>query len=565
MGNPPTPWRVSTGEYFNHAIGRFGEQGLHDWAGREGFVVMYGASGSTRTPRGQPQLRVHQPTTRGIDTVLYRPADHQILVVDNKGDAAAPTGISSAPVGEVSAFTDNLRQKVRNRITNMEAARAGLPPQMAGHMNKVIADLRKVDTALANGGRNWPANVAFAVSNAGGTASGVSPALTARLRAAGIRNIQFIDFRGPRVRQTWLAREAVPFRKFGPRRTRVQGSLTRLPSLARLGLTGFAIAGTVLSMASNASASPALATAAEMFNPKGLLKEAMMQNISKLAQPRPDSRAVSEILRDPATAHTLRVIDVLSKDLRPFTDELAEHHVRVKADAAIDILLLAGRSRGMDAADQAESFSDLEEQLGLYLDDLDVVAENLETASGMAPQVLNAAAGAEQLRRGIPIAAHQLFNAGFTVEEINEMDLNLMRFSTAARSAFADLDALSAKVDLFRNEIVELRRGIWWESWAILLAPLVNGPAPSEPDPSDPEKDRQAVLDVLPDDVGRAIPLAEIKRRVHAAGGDFIPSVERVLADLEASNKVETVSGPGVRDGKVWYRSSGYVHRPAGD
>jgi len=188
MGNPPTPWRVSTGEYFNHAIGRFGEQGLHDWAGREGFVVIYGASGSTRTPRDQPQRRVHQPTTRGIDTVLYRPADHQILVVDNKGDAAAPTGISSAPVGEVSAFTDNLRQKVRNRITNMEAARAGLPPQMAGHMNKVIADLRKVDTALANRGRNWPANVAFAVSNAGGTARARAASSSAGAAQAAARN-----------------------------------------------------------------------------------------------------------------------------------------------------------------------------------------------------------------------------------------------------------------------------------------------------------------------------------------------------------------------------------------
>src|SRR5262249_54545924 len=124
---------------------------------------------------------------------------------------------------------------------------------------------------------------------------------------------------------------------------------------------------------------------------------------------------------------------------------------------------------------------------------------------------------------------------------------------------------LRAKCDWFRNEMVELRRGIWWESWAILLAPLVNGPAPREPDPSDPEKDRQAVLDVLPDDVGEAIPLAEIKRRVHAAGGDFIPSVKRGLADLEASNHDETVSGHRVRDDRVWYRSSGYVHRPAGD
>src|SRR5262249_31169624 len=108
------------GEYFNHGIGRLGEQTVADWLGTNGYVIMYGPGRSTRPPRGSP-YRVHQPTTKGLDIIAFRPSDGEILVLDNKA------GIGGGSVTEVGAFSNSLRDKLSNRIDKILGARTGLP------------------------------------------------------------------------------------------------------------------------------------------------------------------------------------------------------------------------------------------------------------------------------------------------------------------------------------------------------------------------------------------------------------------------------------------------------
>jgi hypothetical protein len=545
----------SQGEYYNHAVGRTGEFHLAQWLGENGYVIMYGPSGSTRAPRGSP-FRVHQPATKGLDIIAFRPSDGSILILDNK--AGGDTG----SIGEVGAFTDNLRVKLRNRIEKIQQIRRGLPAPMQDHVDKVLADLRATDQALAKKGSPWPPNVTFGVANAASEARGVTKGLVAQMKSRGIKNIEFIDFSAPRVRRVVLANGA----PFPPSRSALRGSLTKLPSFARLGLTAVGVAGTTFGLMNAATASPVASTAAQLLNPRGMVQESMLEGLKNLPQPKPDPRSAEEYFTDPNTARGIHTIDLMVKNLRPFGEQLGKHHQQVMAVAAMEIYGLAFLSKDRPDPDRLEYLNDLRNELSDYAEDLDVVYDNLEAAHELAGPAITAAQGAQKLANAadrVLVKDWLLKHAQFSWEQIEDMQLNLRSFATLVPEVFRSVDALRVQVERQRQELWNLSWGIWKLSWGILLAPLIHGrPAPPL---MGPDQDREAVLSVLPWDVGSAIPLDEIKRRARAARRDFIPSVERVLKDLEARNEVATIQGPGVRHGKVWYRSSAPAHRPTQD
>ena len=185
MGKPPTEWVSATGEYLNHAIGRFGERDAAFFLGQNGWLVMYGPGGSTRFPRSSP-LKVHQPTTKGLDMIAFNPHDGTVLILDNKAGGAG--GV----IDEVSAFEQNLGKKLKNRIAKLERGRAGLPSWASKDMDKVIDELKHAERALAGKGK-WPSKVRLAVSNAGGNAGGMSSRLAKKL---GGKGIHFLDING---------------------------------------------------------------------------------------------------------------------------------------------------------------------------------------------------------------------------------------------------------------------------------------------------------------------------------------------------------------------------------
>jgi hypothetical protein len=549
--------KISPGEYALHAMGRTGEFHLAQWLGENGYVIMYGPSGSTRAPRGSP-FRVHQPTTKGLDIIAFRPADGSILILDNK--AGGDTG----SIGEVGAFTNELRGKLQNRIKKIEGMRQGLPAPMMDHVDKVLNDLRAADQALAKQkGATWPPNVALAVANAGGEARGVTPGLVKQLKARGIRNVEFINFNPPRVQRVVLASGAKPQAS----RSAVRGSLTKLSSGAKLGLTALGFAGTTLGLLNAAHASPGLSTAAQMANPRGLVQESMLEGLKNLPQPKADPRTAASYFSDPNTFRGIRAIDLMNKHLRPFAQELDKHHQQVMATAAMEIYGLAAMAKDRPDTDRIEYLGDLNAELDDYARDLDVIDDNLEAAQELSGPALSAAAGAQQLAKGADSLIVQdwlLKQGGLDYNQIMDMRETLRDFAAVVPRVFGDVDALRAQVERQRQRLWDLRWEISKLSWGIALAPLIDGTS-APPLPDLESKDRDTVLSVLPWNLDRAIPLDEIKRRVRAARTDFIPSVEKVLADLEARNEVNFMHGPGVRHGKVWYRSSAPAHRPQGD
>src|SRR5688572_4502405 len=183
MGTPVPAWTTATGEPLAHAIGRLGEREAAFFLGKEGWVVLYGPGGSQRFPRGGT-LKVHQPTTKGLDLIAFNPKDGSVLILDNKAGGAAPH-----LVDDVSAFTNDLRKKLQNRIAKLERGRAHLPPWARKDMDRGINALKQAAGSLAGHG-SWPQSVRLAVSNAAGNATGISKDLARKLSGKGI---QFID------------------------------------------------------------------------------------------------------------------------------------------------------------------------------------------------------------------------------------------------------------------------------------------------------------------------------------------------------------------------------------
>jgi hypothetical protein len=224
-------------------------------------------------------------------------------------------------------------------------------------------------------------------------------------------------------------------------------------------------------------------------------------------------------------------------------------------------------AQGRPDTDRIEYLGDLNAELDEYARELDVIYDNLAAAQELSGPALSAASGAQQLAKGADYFIVQdwlIKHSGLSYDQIMDMRDTLRNFATVVPGVFKEVTALGAQVERQRQRLWDLRWEISKLAWGIALAPLIDGMS-APPLPDWKPKDRDAVLSVLPWGLDRAIPLDEIKRRVRAARTDFIPSVEKVLADREARNEVNVVQGPGVRHGKVWYRSSGPVLRPQGD
>jgi hypothetical protein len=525
----------ATGEIYEHGIGRLGEQTLADWLGSNGYVVMYGPSGSVRAPRGSP-YRVHQPTTKGLDMIAFRPRDGNILILDNK---AGEGGM----ISDVGAFTTRVRAKLRNRIDKIKTASPGLPPEMAGHVDQVIRDLEQAERALAKKGDPWPVNVVFGISNAAGESTSVNPKLVNQLKGVGIKQVEFLDFHDPMVKRTTLA---------GPRAgTRVRGRVVKIASVLKLGLTAFGVLQTGTALAATATGDPLLQTISEL-TPRTIMKEQMLKSLEKLPKPVPDRRGAMDYLTDPDTASGMRTIDLFNKNLPLLGRELDQHHRQAMVETALEIMMLGLTARSRPSEDQIEDLHDLYDELGDYYNDLFVILDSLEAAQQLAPKARDAAQGAEQMRKvlGNLWVQDKLLFEGFDYEEIQEMYRGVEGFAAKVDKTFQDVDAVHAQVQKELDELASLSWDIGKLSWSLLLEPLIEKRPPPAPD--GPDKDERDVLAVIPGLPGASV--EDIKRRLRQLPGrDFIPSVEKVLDRLEKSNKVNVIIGPGVRHGKVYW------------
>jgi hypothetical protein len=487
--------------------------------GAEGYEFIDGPSGAGG----------HGVTAAGFDGVAYNPRTGDLILGDNK---------TFKRVGNVTSATAidperNLQQNLRGMISHLQNnpnLRAGTPNRIAVLQRLVAAD-RALTQWIAAGrpaGQLNLGGVRLMVFNAGGNSTGVGGRL-ALSGAVGFRDLNA----PPRIRVAADAAESVRLR-VATETPRVRVAIDEgmhvdaHPPMARSAV-----------IASIASLGAGIALGILQAG----MKDAMLNSLEKLQQPRPDPRSAVSYFSDPNTGKSMRFLDLLNKNLKAFGTELENHHVKVMAGSMGEVMLLAA-SRTRSIPERLEFLSALREELFLYGDQLDIVYDNLDAAQELAPKVQKAAEGAEQLARALPNAALALHMAGFSWEEMKVMVDKLWDFSTVVRKTFKDVDQVHSQVKRIRDELSTLYWQLLKISWGIILDAASDAAKPAPPAKEPISQGSLRVLEAM----GPGTPILRlrvIKDLVRHHPGDFIPSVETALRELRDAGLVVLMEGKG--------------------
>jgi hypothetical protein len=200
------------------------------------------------------------------------------------------------------------------------------------------------------------------------------------------------------------------------------------------------------------------------------MKDKIKSDLANLPQPRPDPRSAPQFFKDPNTAKAMRLVDLMGRNLKPFGDDLDQHHATVIVSTNMELMLLAA-SRKQSVQDRLETIADMRDQLRTYGDQLIVIHDNIDAAMALKDKTLEAARGADQLHRVLESAwvEDELLKMGMELEEIVDALQSLQDFSSGARKAFDGLEKLRDKVERMDSETTTLFWQLVKVSWSILL------------------------------------------------------------------------------------------------
>ncbi len=507
-----------------HASGFFGEQNMGFVLGERGYEFIAGPSGAGG----------HGVTTSGFDGVAYNPRTGDLILGDNKTFKRVGNVVSATAIDPEK----NLQKNLKGMIAQIENH-----PNLGDFPNRsvVLQRLKTADQGLAawiKGGRQGSPNlggVRLMVFNAGGNSTGVG----GKLARTGV--VQFEDLNAsPRVRVAQSAatdgakiRVAADDTRIRiasdppetPRATVIsetEGLETPRVSSARSRVVG-AIA--------NVGAGLALGFL------QSAMKDKIKTDLANLPQPRPDPRGASTFLKDPNMARAMRLVDVMGRNLRPFGDELDQHHATVMAGANVELMLLA-ISRQRSLQDRLDVIGDMRDQLRAYGDQLSVIHDNIDAALALKDKTLEAARGADQLHRVLLSAEieDQLLQMGMEFDEIVDGLQSLKNFSSDARQTFAGLEQLRDKVDRMDGETTTLFWQLVKVSWSIMLEGASDASDKGGGDSQLSQGSRRVFAAMGPG--APWLTLTQIKERVKRTPGDFVPSVESALRELQGRGQV---------------------------
>jgi hypothetical protein len=208
-------------------------------------------------------------------------------------------------------------------------------------------------------------------------------------------------------------------------------------------------------------------------------KAYMLDELERMPKPSPDSSKAKEYFSNHHTRNSMRIIDLLNKNVQPFASELAEYHQGVILTAALELSLL-----DLSCVPDEEKLAflkGLDDELGAYDADLRVVEDNLEAARRMAPRAIEAAEAAESMSKILErvLVADQLVKTGFSVDEYVELRQFFETYPSRVRGAFQRLDALLIQVTRQRHELADLLHQVNRLHWQTIFGMLANDPRAS--------------------------------------------------------------------------------------
>jgi hypothetical protein len=503
-----------------HNRGFGGEQTMGFILGQEGYEFIDGPSGAGG----------HGVTTSGFDGVAYNPGTGDLIIGDNK---------SLKRLGNVSSASAldpevNLQKNLKRMIDHVENH-----PNLGNFPNRsvVLQRLKSAEQGMntwIKGGRQGTPNLGgtrLVVFNAGGNSTGVG----GKLAKTGL--VHFEDLNAPRVR--------VRVAPTGATQTRVRvaaevGAELETPRVRIVTETeglNSAHVPSGRSMVVGAIANIGAGLALGFL--QSTMKDKIKSDLANLPQPKPDPRSSGQLFKDPKMASAIRLIDLLGRNLKGFGDDLEVHHAKVIASSMAELMLLSMSGRA-SAEDRLEVLSDLRDELRAYGEQLLVIWENIDAAMELKDKTVQAANNADQLLRVLQSAEieDQLLQMGMEYQEILDVMDNLKDFSSQARAVFPKLEMLKAKVERMDSETITLFWQLVKVSWSIILddaAACMNTSAAGSS--SGVSLGSQRVLSAM----GPGAPwlsVSQIKERMKHTPGDFVPSVESALRELQKANLV---------------------------
>jgi hypothetical protein len=234
--------------------------------------------------------------------------------------------------------------------------------------------------------------------------------------------------------------------------------------------------------------------------------------------------------------------------MKPFGDDLAQHHTGIMATTNMRIMLLAA-ARARSIEERVEAVNSMRNELLAYGDELDVIFANLEAAKANAPKVRAAAQNADDLAGMLRtlLGKQTMLDTGMDTDLIfggpgtTALADQFGDFASAAREAMDGVEAVHARVARMRVENNTMCWQLLKLSWFIILSPLPVA-APPAPQQQGLSQWAQRVFAAM----GPGTPIlrpSQIQDRVKRQPGDVGPSVEVALRELNNAGKITMSEG----------------------
>lgn len=224
------------------------------------------------------------------------------------------------------------------------------------------------------------------------------------------------------------------------------------------------------------------------------MRDKILSDLAKLPQPRPDRRGASEFLKDPATGPAVRLIDTLSKDIKPFTADFQPQHEKIMTAAQLQLVAIA-LLPSKTTADYEKRFAQLDGlsgEMGSYDEQLSTIQANLDALLSVESKARQTKAAADDLIAILPkpfaVQAGAATALGFVptpdIEDFSKMDSDLRFISVSIAMVFRDAHEAKTVIDKAVEQVAKFRGDlskIWWNEFAAQFAALSKEKASSGP------------------------------------------------------------------------------------
>ena len=242
-----------------------------------------------------------------------------------------------------------------------------------------------------------------------------------------------------------------------------------------------------------------------------VFRDKVESDLANMPRPKIDKRSAKGFLSDPATADSMRLIDILSKDLIPFGRELQAKHEELLLAAQLKLAAVSISALSPEA--RLEQLSDLGDDIDAYDNQLSTVADNLDAVLEQKDAAMKTAKACDDLRALLNTVymEHHWIETGFSVEEHGQVDSNLANLAVTIRIAFRDAAALQRTIAKLEAEEQAFRKSvsvIYDQEFAVVAEALLKErakaaaakptPPPSAPPPQQPAKPKAKPPELLP-------------------------------------------------------------------